>query len=299
MLQAACANGPRALPEVISAATPQKDLTRCIDEARLQALLARPLEVRQRAVIASSGLKGTGQFLNAVPSPAMGLKMAPRTFTTATRYRLGLPVFSADGPCSACNGQSDKFGDHAVAACKTYGDRIRRHNLIRDAVFSAASSALLAPRKEERGLVEQGAGRPGDITIRGWGLSGGIAITAFDVTVTSPMGAQTAATAKNPEHALANIIHIKNTKYKNYLRLNQQVALVVLAATTFGAWDSESQRHLVEMAHKQAICKGLDKRKTAKHLMERLSVCLQRENAELIITRCPDVDLPAAVDGVL
>ena len=147
--------------------------------------------------------------------------------------------------------------------------------------------------------MEKGAGRPGDISVRRWAGSGGIDITAFDVTVTSPMGALMATTANNPGQALANAVHNKQAKYAKYLKLNKQVALVVLAATTFGAWDVTAQSHLVAMAHQQATCKGLDKAKTAKHLMERLSICLQRENAELIITRCPDVDLPAAVDGVL
>ena len=49
--------------------------------------------------------------------------------------------------CSICHAVADAFGDHQVG-CGGNGDRIYRHDSLCDALFSAAQSAALAPRKE-------------------------------------------------------------------------------------------------------------------------------------------------------
>ena len=115
------------------------------------------------------------------------------------RYRLGVQVYSSEGPCSACGKPSDKMGDHALA-CARREDRIARHNLLRDLIFEAASSASLAPAKEERHLLPGTAARPGDVFIRRW-ADGKDA--ALDVTVTSSLASSNlAAAAARPGGAL-------------------------------------------------------------------------------------------------
>ena len=83
------------------------------------------------------------------------------------RFRLGLPVFDQSGPCVACGRDSDNMGIHAVG-CAGQGQRIARHNVLRDILFQTAKQAQLAPTKEERYLFTQAARvneRPGDIVI--------------------------------------------------------------------------------------------------------------------------------------
>ena len=99
--------------------------------------------------------------------------MTSDVFSTALKYRLGSPIFPKDGDCGMCGKASDMMGDHAISACSGNGDKSRRHNLVRDALFQAASAASLAPRREERGLISGRDARPGDITINGWSRSGG------------------------------------------------------------------------------------------------------------------------------
>ena len=101
----------------------------------------------------------------------------------ALKYRLGAPIYSTEGPCPACNAPSDRKGDHALG-CAKRGDRIARHDQLRDVVFEAAASACLAPVREEAHLLPGSAARPGDVLIRRWsdGKDG-----ALDVTVTGPL----------------------------------------------------------------------------------------------------------------
>ena len=54
---------------------------------------------------------------------------------------------------------------------------------------------------------------------------------------------------------------------------------------------------MFKIAAHQAHNTGKEKASIKKHLLQKLSVCLQRENAEMLITRRPE--LPAHVDGVL
>ena len=76
-------------------------------------------------------------------------------------------VYTTDGPCPACSLPSDRMGDHSLGCAKT-GDRIARHNILRDVIFETAASADLGPSKEERHLLPGTIARPGDVTIRRW-----------------------------------------------------------------------------------------------------------------------------------
>ena len=66
-----------------------------------------------------------------------------------------------------CQVTADAFGDHQVD-CGGNGDRINQHVSIRDAVFSAAQSAALAPRKEAPSVIPGSSSRPADVYLPNW-----------------------------------------------------------------------------------------------------------------------------------
>ena len=111
----------------------------------------------------SLGLPKAGAWLNSLPSKNLGLHLKPREFRVCIQYRLGIPVFRSDGICPACHSyESDKEGDHAIA-CGWEGERIARHNHLRDALFQTASQAALGPRKEEQALIPGRGSKPADV----------------------------------------------------------------------------------------------------------------------------------------
>ena len=57
--------------------------------------------------------------------------------------------------------------DHQVG-CGGNGDRIARHNAIRDALFAAAQSAALGPKREASGVVPDSNSRPADVYLPTW-----------------------------------------------------------------------------------------------------------------------------------
>ena len=78
---------------------------------------------REIARLASLGLQHAGDWLNVVPSPALGLHLPPAEF-----------IMSA-GKCTACPHQSDAKGDHAISYGYE-GEKIARHDHITDALHN-------------------------------------------------------------------------------------------------------------------------------------------------------------------
>ena len=148
----------------------QKEVSFAIDLGNYQRFLTSITNtgsVRDRARMGSLGLPNAGAWLNVVPSPTLGLHLHPPEFITAVKYRLGVDVFPLEGRCTACPVLSDPAGDHAVS-CGWGGERIGRHNLIRDVLFSACSSAALGPTRQDRALLPGTESRPADILLPGW-----------------------------------------------------------------------------------------------------------------------------------
>ena len=291
------ANATTPLPEEgLTAKTPQKLLSRRIDESRLHLLENMDTGDRFPIVLQSVRQQGTGAFLNVVPSPTLGLYIPPREFTLATKYRLGLPVYPSPGPCPLCQKDSDIYGDHAISACIVSGDRTRRHDSLVNAIYERSQLALLRPTKEERNLLDDRS-RPGDITFeQSWRLCPGKMKIALDVTVASPFRQDSRShSAADATFVLRKAREHKFRKYEDKLPLG--VGLVPLPVTTFGLWEENAAANLLEIVNIQSNNLRGDQKNNKRHFFERLSVTLQRENGSMLLERSP---LPAPnVDGEL
>ena len=93
------------------------------------------------------------------------------------------------GKCPACGKESDALGDHGLV-CGYGGERIARHNSLRDSLYDTAQAAGLAPKKEVRALLPGTDHRAADILIPQWEAGKD---TALDVTVIHPLQQATRA----------------------------------------------------------------------------------------------------------
>ena len=252
-------------------------------------------EAREIARMASLGLPHAGSWLSVVPSPSLGLHLRAAEFIPVLKYRLGIPVYSSEGPCPACSSPSDRMGDHSLGCAKT-GDRIARHNMLRDVLFEAAASADLGPSKEERHLLPGTVARPGDVTIRRWsnGKDG-----AIDVTVTSPLSRSNVAGAA--AEAGASLAKACLRKVRDTAEACRREGFVFLpfAMETLGGLHSGAITQVKQLAAALARCKGSEEGEVTSQLFGRLSLTLMRGNALMLSTRCQDADFPSPeVDGV-
>ena len=116
----------------------QRPLSHSIDDCCFQLLLESAPDKRSMALAHSSSLPNAGDWLNAIPSSALGLHISDRDFRLCLGYWLGLRMVGEDDSSSlVCQGQADGYGDHQVC-CGENGDSIHRHDSIHDALFSAA-----------------------------------------------------------------------------------------------------------------------------------------------------------------
>ena len=84
-------------------------------------------------------------------------------FTTSLRRRLCVAIWDADSVCPLCGQTQDQWCDHALSyLCG--GDRIGRHNAVRDVFHNIARDCCsLTPTKEKPGLLPPSAPDDGDL----------------------------------------------------------------------------------------------------------------------------------------
>ena len=85
-------------------------LSRAIDEASFDCLLASAADTQSRALALSSAIHHAADWLNVVPSPALGLHLQDREFRFF-QYWLGLQMFEDDMTCPVCHSTADCYGD--------------------------------------------------------------------------------------------------------------------------------------------------------------------------------------------
>ena len=95
----------------------------------------------------------------------------------------GVQMLEEGSRCAACQSAADYFEDHHVS-CGGNGDRIHRHDSLRDSLLAPAQSAALAARKEVPSLIPGASSRPADLYLPCW-KNGKPAV--LDVTVIFPL----------------------------------------------------------------------------------------------------------------
>ena len=257
-------------------------------------IIATTTNVRHRALVLSiTSLPHAGDWLSVVPSSALGLHLQDKEFRLCLDYWLGLRLFEDGSICPICQVAADPFGDHQVG-CGGNGDRIHRHDSIRDALFSAAQSAALAPRREVPSLIPGSSSRPADIYLPNWDRG---RPAALDVTVISTMQQQTQAGAANtPGHALRVGEERKMVAHADACR-SIGVHFVPIVAETLGGWSEGAIDTITSIGRLQGQRLGIPPPDSTRHLFQRLSISLWKGNAALWIRRQPT--RPAVVDGVI
>ena len=272
----------------------QHSLSVVIDEAAFQLLLSSAPSPRARALALSSALPHAGDWLNGVPSATLGLLLHDQEFRSCLRYWLGVPLHSTAYSCPECHSTADPFGDHQVG-CGGNGDRIARHNAIRDVLYSAAQSAALAPSREMPHLVSSSLSRPADVFIPTWSRGHP---AALDVHVISPLQQQTLReAATTPGHALRVGVQRKLASHLSACR-SAGVDFIPVVAEVLGglAEDAISTIRAFGRAIAQRV-RPLDSTTCTTQLFHRVAIALWRGNATLWLHRLPT--LPPSVDGLV
>ena len=272
----------------------QRSLSVLVDTETSSRLHQATVDERELARLKCLGREGAGDWVTAYPSKALGLHLRRSEFVAASKYRLGLPVFEQEAECPMprCPGLSDKMGDHAIS-CGLGGERIARHNHVRDALFQTAVQAGLGPRKEPDGLLPGSDDRPADVLIPFW-TSG--KDTALDITVVNPL--QTALVTRASQDGNSAVEHAHMGKARKYEErcAREGITFIPLAVDTLGGWHSTALETITRLGRQLARNIGKEDEECVRHLRQRLAILLVRDNVALLCARTPTFP-EAEVDG--
>ena len=256
----------------------QKLLSENIDIRKQENLLEATQDTRGRARLHSVMSAGSGDWLQVIPSSSLGHRLFSEEFQVCAQFRLGMPIYAAAKTCSMCmTKERDVFGDHSIG-CNSGPERIGRHDRLRDAIYSAAQTAALAPQKEVPSLVPGSQSRPADVFLPLWTRGRPAAV---DVTVVSPLqSALVQECARTRGHALTIA---EERKRRVHHAACQQIGIdfIPAAVDVFGSWSEISVDLLGRIGAFQQR-RGVG---SAHQLFQRLSVVLQRGNASLLLRR--------------
>ena len=275
---------------------PQRQLGAKVDKEQERKRLEEVEEgdSEEMARLKSLTLPHAGDWLNVVPSTALGLHLRPQEFVMVARYRLGLPLYSQEGPCPSCRRYSDAQGNHAMC-CGSGGERISRHNHLRDHLHETAAAAGLGPVREVRFLIPGEDSRPADVLLPNW-IAGQDA--ALDVTVVNPCQAATViGAATTAGHALS---HAYTRKMRGAADACQQqgVTFLPIVVESFGGWHEAAVREVERLGAALARQSGQEEEEAVRHLWGKLGMLLQRGNVAILANRVPSFPNPA-IDGRL
>ena len=178
--------------------------------------------------------------------------------------------------------------------CGGNGDRIFRHDSIRDAIFSAAQSAALAPRKEFPSLISGCQNRPADVFLPHWdrGLP-----SALDISVISTLQQRTVdGAANNQGYALTVCEERKMATHAASCRA-VGVSFIPLAVESLGGWSDLAAKTISRIGRLLGQRLGISPSITSRQLFQRCSVSLWRGNAALWLYRFPPIS--SFIDSVV
>ena len=230
-----------------------------------------------RARLLAVSAPHSGDWLNAPPISAVGLRLSNETLRISAGLRLGANL-CAPHVCR-CTAPVDARGHHGLSCTRSAG-RQMRHSLLNDIIFRALSRAKVASVKEPAGLVPGTSLRPDGATLIPWTKG---KCLAWDATCADTMAQSHLTGTRSASGSAA--MHASSLKHQKYSNLSPSHSLIAVAVETFGSWSQEGLEFVKELGKRISASTG-DPRETS-FLFQRLSVAVQMGNAACIMGTLP------------
>lgn len=279
------------MPPQLDDVTPlqQKALSSTIDAKELADHLSA-LPASDRAALLSETLRGAYNFLEAVPTENLGLRMEPVHFRLELLRRLLRDLHTEDTFCNFCDQISDAKGRHDIM-CSCGGDRTIRHNAVRNLCGSLAGQAALHPVLEKPALLppspehpNANGRRPADVFLPTW-FGGRPA--ALDFAVTCPCRRDLLHTSAQTAGAAAALYAGRKRTFLDTEAdcERQGMCFVPMVAESSGGWHADALKTLMGIARAQSARSGQRVAQVLEVYLQRTSVCIRRANAIATLRR--------------
>ena len=221
-----------------------------VDKCRLLSSVTSDYD---RARLLSVFSPHAGDWINAAPISAVGLRLSNEVIRVAAGLRIGSNL-CAPHTCG-CGEQVDARGSHGLSCARSAG-RSLRHLLVNDIIQRQLIRAGVAAIREPTGLVTGTALRPDGATLIPWARG---KCLAWDATIVDTVAPSHLPSTKTQEGAAAlRAAEIKTLKYRSLAPTYQ---IMPISLETFGAWHTESLDFMRELGPRTSLVTG-DQRKT-------------------------------------
>ena len=239
-----------------------------VDTAFQRLLSTQSLPVDQARLKAVSDTH-TGDWLNALPLTAIGLRLSDEDIRVAVAYRLG--AIACQPHICECGSLVDARGLHGLS-CRKSAARQSRHSQLNDIIWRAVKRAQVPASKEPLGLSRTDGKRPDGATLIPWARGKPL---AWDVTVPDTYAASHLERTSRIAGAAAEIA--ATNKMNKYITLMSTHHFVPIAIETGGAWCPAAIEFIQDLGRK--ITEVTDDPMETTYLFQRISIAIQRGNS--------------------
>ena len=240
-----------------------------IDRAK-NTIIASAVDETNRARLLAATTENSGDWLNALPVPSLGLLLSESELRISVSLRLGADIVHPHA-CVACGEQVSSIGTHGLS-CRSSAGRIPRHLAANDIIKRALSSANVPSVLEPAGLSRQDGRRPDGLTLIPWSQGKCLVwdFTCCDTVARSHVQrcAQEAGSAANAA---------EERKLAHYSDLSSSYFFAPVAVETYGSVGTVSSNFIKDLSKRLMVATGDNK--SGSYFRQRLSIVIQRGNA--------------------
>ena len=246
--------------------------------------------------LALAAVPGAGAWLTASAAQD-DRQLDEALYRISIQRRLRVPIFNGGEACPLCGAPMDRFGDHALV-CACGGDRVVRHNAVRDQVFSELRMGGGRIEREKPGLLPGRPGgdgiptpaqarRPADVWVEGKGAR---PPQAVDFAVTAGLRCPDLGAGEGDiAQVFSEYEHLKRRHLDTEVQCQRQglefVPFIVEAHS--GGLSPLARRTLDGFAKEIAAATHTEPSAVSLRIAQRISVSLQRESARAVLRRQP------------
>ena len=205
-------------------------------------LRAAPDETACARLLASQR-KETGEWLQAPPISALGLRMQDEVIRVAAGLRLGATLCHPHR-CHQCGADVDQLALHGLSCRKSQG-RHPRHAPVNELIRRSLASAKIPSHLEPSGIMRSDGKRPDGATVIPW-KSG--RTLAWDATCPDTFAPSHVALAAREAGTVAS--QAESKKLQKYALLGNSYHFVPIAIKTSGVFGVEALSFLRELGRR-------------------------------------------------
>ena len=246
--------------------------------AKYQKILEEQTCPTEKARIRAIAAEHSSDWLNAIPVPALGLKLDNTSLRLACALRLGSKICQ---PYKCiCGSLVDDKGRHGLS-CKNAKGTFSRHQHVNDIIKRALGSAQVTSMVEPTGLTRGDGKRPDGLTLFPWSQGRCLVwdFTCRDTCAPSNVVATSEEAGKAAQKA-------ESDKLAHYLELSTSYIVTPVATETLGSWGKSGLQFIKDIGSRITDHSG-EKRATS-YLFQSISMAIQRGNVASIRGSVPN-----------